>query len=144
MPSTEQSLRQQRFDMVVKACRSGEYKFGIDMLRSADDCYCIMGVACEVAIKDGIDVKVTQTSLIPDEFDEFDEARYVGNYGYGISGSNFMPPEGVRRWLYNVPGLSRLPSPSTVMQLNDNSQSFEPALKLLAEQMEVTLEALPS
>lgn len=33
------------------ALRSGEYKQGTGCLRSRDDCYCVLGVACDVAFK---------------------------------------------------------------------------------------------
>lgn len=36
----------------ITALRSGEYKQGKNVLRSNDDCYCCLGVLCDVYIKE--------------------------------------------------------------------------------------------
>jgi hypothetical protein len=34
---------------LISALRSGKYKQGIGMLRPGDDCYCCLGVACDIS-----------------------------------------------------------------------------------------------
>lgn len=43
----------------VDALRSGEYYQGRDQLRSRQDTYCCLGVACEVAMRNNVELEVT-------------------------------------------------------------------------------------
>jgi hypothetical protein len=42
----------------VEALRSGDYKQGEGVLRDGDGNYCCLGVACELAVKDGVEMDV--------------------------------------------------------------------------------------
>jgi hypothetical protein len=41
----------------IDALRSGEYEQGTDFLRRKDDTYCCLGVLCDLAIENGVDVE---------------------------------------------------------------------------------------
>lgn len=43
----------------VAALRSGDYTQGTDVLRSQNDEYCCLGVLCDVATKEGLDLPIT-------------------------------------------------------------------------------------
>lgn len=45
----------------IKALRSGEYKQGRGALRNFGDYYCCLRVACDIAMKDGIELKITKS-----------------------------------------------------------------------------------
>ena len=49
-----------RMKLWVEALRSGEYQQGKTLLRVEDN-FCCLGVACEVAIKNGVNINVIQT-----------------------------------------------------------------------------------
>lgn len=72
----------------VAALRSGKYKQGTNRLRSANDEFCCLGVACEVAAEEGI----------------IGPARLVENvsepgYAYGAQGNEAFLPYEVAQWL---------------------------------------------
>lgn len=72
----------------VDALRSGDYQQGRDQLRFGDT-YCCLGVACDVAMKNGVPVR----------WDALGNVREVGDdpdYGLGWSGA--MHPL-VSRWI---------------------------------------------
>jgi hypothetical protein len=68
----------------VVALRSGKYKQGCFTLRSIDDKYCCLGVACDIAIQNGVSVSVHR-----------DEVH--GRYEYDDSGAGL--PVTVMDWL---------------------------------------------
>ncbi len=40
------------------ALASGKYKKGVSVLRDSYDCYCVLGVGCEIAIENGVQIRV--------------------------------------------------------------------------------------
>ena len=66
----------------VADLRSGKYKQGKGSL-NCDGKLCCLGVACEVAIQNGVKVQVIKTKI--------DDASYDGGFGF--------LPESVRDWL---------------------------------------------
>lgn len=122
--------RQKNYDKVVEACRSGDYKFGTAMFRSADDCYCIMGVACELAIADGVVVEKSR------RLDREPRSIYYGAHVYGDRdhGHSVMPTS-VSKWL--IGNDIYCPFENT-MARNDSACTFEWGLIALAEELGVT------
>lgn len=51
------AVNKERVKLLVDALRSGEFTQGQNMLRTADDTYCCLGVACEVARRNGIGIE---------------------------------------------------------------------------------------
>jgi hypothetical protein len=64
----------------ISALRSGEYKQGKGQLRLEDE-YCCLGVLCDLAVKSGVDVKVSKNFL------------YMT-----YDGADLTLPEKVRKW----------------------------------------------
>lgn len=79
----------------IAALRSGDYKQGLDNLRSFDDRYCCLGVGCEVA---GIEAV-------------WDDENKLYRYG----GLAMFPPAAFYQWL----GLL-IPPDEEITDLNDN------------------------
>lgn len=50
-------VNEERVQLLADALRSGEFPQGHNMLRTHDDKYCCLGVACEVARLNGIGIK---------------------------------------------------------------------------------------
>jgi hypothetical protein len=74
----------------IKALRSGKYKQGTGFLHTADDKFCCLGVACDLAVKKGIIRKPTK-SIAERAFEDYEVYRY-GN----LSG---LLPKKVMNWL---------------------------------------------
>jgi len=95
----------------VVALRSGEYKQTIGylgvVLLDGTKAYCCLGVACEVAIKDGLELRVDPNSR--PEYAEGTPVRYGGSPEIRLSGSMFDLPNEVR----SLAGL-RLSDPAIV------------------------------
>ena len=68
----------------VAALRSGEFKQGVRQLRGKDDSYCCLGVACELAAREGV--------IPPAEFIEAKQIYFYDACGY------FLPVD-VIKWL---------------------------------------------
>lgn len=66
----------------VRALRSGKYEQGVGSL-SNDGLFCCLGVACEVAIKNGVPLKKTVTT--------FGDIKYASSTAY--------LPKAVQKWL---------------------------------------------
>lgn len=92
----------------LDALRSGEYKQGRDALRNGDN-FCCLGVACEVALKQGVELDV--------------KALSSGLYSY--DGSEGVVPLKVQDWLglHTPSGMSHWSSPLMgCTTLNDTSR----------------------
>lgn len=50
------TVNKERVQLLVDALRSGDFKQGLNMLRTNDDTYCCLGVACEVARLNGLGI----------------------------------------------------------------------------------------
>lgn len=90
----------------VEALRSGDYQQGTGHLRAGDK-YCCLGVACELAIQDGVPVKVrsglTSCTHLGDE-DHPNQHPHNGSiYEYNSEGG--VLPRAVADWL----GLNDMP-----------------------------------
>ena len=73
----------------VEALRSGDYKQGFEVLHDRNDCFCVLGVLADIAVKDGV------TSW-----------RAAGNsYACGDQGLTCFLPLGVIDWA----GLDQVP-----------------------------------
>lgn len=55
------SVNKERVQLLVDALRSGEYVQGRSMLRTLDDTYCCLGVACDVARLNGVSIEWEKT-----------------------------------------------------------------------------------
>jgi hypothetical protein len=79
----------------LKALRSGEYEQARDFLakkdKSGKTSYCCLGVLCDMAVKAGVEVKVTTGQAGP--YADGTEFKYI-RYDY-VSGSL---PESVMKW----------------------------------------------
>ena len=93
----------------VKALRSDEFEQGEGALRHGDK-YCCLGVACELAIRDGVWLSVT-----------VDE-----NNLYAYSGQTGTLPGDVRRWLdlETVDGVLKDDSETSLASTNDAGSPF--------------------
>lgn len=60
----------------LEALRSGEYKQGTGTLRDGEDNFCCLGVLCDVAIKNGVELAVAHRE------DDSDDWNYDGNSWY--------------------------------------------------------------
>lgn len=83
-------VNKDRVQLLVEALRSGQYLQGMESLHKntdGQDKFCCLGVACDVAVKNGLDVSV-------DTADEPDFITYDDNGGY--------MPESVYHW-YGFP-----------------------------------------
>ena len=88
-------MNKDKLKLWVDALRSGEYQQGKNSLAKYDDDgtlkFCCLGVACEVAIKDGLNLPVFEATAFPDNRPvrrEYGQGRDIG----------FMPEE-VCEWL---------------------------------------------
>lgn len=95
----------------LDALKSGEYKQGRHALckinKKGEKEYCCLGVLCEVAIKNGIDLRIE---------DHDGEFSYDGNVAYH--------PKKVADWS----GLTNTDA-SLLIRINDGSDSFESVIK---------------
>lgn len=66
----------ERVRLWVDALRSGEYKQGEGRLARVDNTYCCLGVVCELAIKNGLDV-VKQIYTIDSCYSYDDEPSFL-------------------------------------------------------------------
>ena len=73
----------------IEALRSGEYEQGYGVLRDINDNYCCLGVACEVAIKNGLNLVVDKVYVI-------DKICYSYNGSYIIMTEDVMEYFGIR------------------------------------------------
>lgn len=77
----------------VEALESGDYRQGYNMLRDPRGAYCCLGVACEVAIANGVNIVGK-----PGAFNVLQqEATYV--YGGNEGWTSSALPDPVRDWL---------------------------------------------
>lgn len=86
-------INKERVRLLVDALRSGEYAQCTGALRRGNDTYCCLGVGCEVAIKNGLDLRV-----------EFIQGALGGHYEYDHSMSQW--PLKVADW-YGFEGMWR-------------------------------------
>lgn len=78
-----------RLKLWTDALRSGQYEQGVNVLRTKDGKYCCLGVLCEVAIANGLDVPVS----------ERDSVKGSSSAGRIYGGCATYPPDSVLEWL---------------------------------------------
>jgi hypothetical protein len=98
----------------VDALRSGKYRQTVKVLRNVFG-YCCLGVACEVAIKNGLQLKV--------EGDLFD-------------GKGSWLPERVTKWLGLHDACGKPDSGPALTELNDMGKSFSEIADYIEEHAE--------
>lgn len=86
----------------VNALRSGKYKQGKHALRNLNDEYCCLGVACDLAVKEGVIPKEEKTSCV---------------FVYG--GSTGLLPVSVKNWL-NLTNDAGMFDEGVLIVLNDD------------------------
>lgn len=79
----------------VKSLRSGEYKQGFGELRH-DDTYCALGVACDLAVKDGV-IPAPKAECYTHPADNYNRVHVL--YCYGKDGNYTQLPVKVCIWL---------------------------------------------
>jgi hypothetical protein len=121
----------------VDALRSGEFEQAKGALYKNGG-YCCLGVACEVALRDGLDLEVEEFSL-PTENGLSNHKTYAGS-------ESLLPAE-VMRWLGlrpSVPPNIPLPTPARELQslvyLNDKGWSLEEIADLIERYSESIFE----
>lgn len=108
-------MNQRNLQLWLDALRSGEYEQGKGYLNK-DGKLCCLGVLCEVAIADGVDLVKEPESDLPTVI--------------GYSGCVTSPPGNVRTWLTGEEGWQDIPRPmvdlngdmerTNVVRLNDS------------------------
>jgi hypothetical protein len=100
----------------VEALESGEFKQGRGAL-SRDGDYCCLGVACELAIREGVKVKK--------------EAATKENYAK-YDGEEYFLPEKVRKFFGLKTDRGTLPDGETLAQKNDGTYGEKHSFKDIA------------
>lgn len=123
----------------VAALRSGQYKQGRYMLRSKDDCFCCLGVLCDLMVQDGKAEWVTEKKVGDRTMKTVDVTCGDGYFcSVGGDATSGMPPESLRKLVEINDGHIRLTDPdgesSPVTLLNDEREFSFTALADLIEQ----------
>ena len=112
----------------VDALRSGDYEQGKNKLsvwnQDGDEIFCCLGVLCDIAIKSGLDIPVTDYCY--EESDWLDGApeELAGCYIY--DDTTELLPDAVMKWAGIDTPEVRVPGTGTSLShLNDNGASFE-------------------
>lgn len=106
----------------TQALRSGEFPQGLEVLRSADEKYCCLGVLCELAVRAGIIPPATGPGLSINSLSI--------NSPYHYDGRVFSLPDAVADWagLTDPDGLLPVPVPHKdsvyrdLSELNDSEE----------------------
>lgn len=93
------TINRERVRLLVDALRSGRFQQGYGHLRAKNE-YCCLGVACEVAMENGIQLNVVPAAaphMVADQFDGHSSDlpdAVIGWYGFGYTSdpSLRMPP----------------------------------------------------
>lgn len=116
-------VNKERIKLWVDALRSGEYKQGEGRLARVNNTYCCLGVACDLAIKNGVDI-IRQIYIIDNCYSYDDEASFL--------------PLKVREWLgFNSNDTHGKLSSSrydTLTKANDSGLSFNEIADLIEQE----------
>ena len=108
---------------LLDALSSGKYKKTKHKLRTIDDKFCVNGVLCDLAAKDGVAMKVATYGDPTDP----DKPRL----GYSYDGMGAFPPMAVMDWagieLSDEWRLNRL------ARVNDRNDGWEPVIEQVKE-----------
>jgi hypothetical protein len=102
----------------IDALRSGEYVQGVDYLRNMYNEYCCLGVLCDLAIKDGVDVEWAGARE--------DRAYMAWDRVSGERSRGALPPI-VANWAGLTPWGNDVSAPQAALDLagmNDNGVPF--------------------
>ena len=118
-------MKKEIADKWVAALRSGDYKQTKGKLANVDRTeHCCLGVLCEMAIKDGVDVEMDVRHIEAESADEVDVfyTEFDKETGH--------PPDSVRRWAGMGSPSGRLYQPAydedtSLASLNDRNWSFK-------------------
>lgn len=91
MPMPTPTPNQARIRKFVEALRSKRFRQGhgaLHRMRQGSDEYCCLGVACEVAIEDGLDLKVSNDGHFVRYGDEFGHLPISVQAWYGFESEN--------------------------------------------------------
>ena len=94
-------VNRENMTLWLTALRSGEYGQGISYLKTHEDKFCCLGVACEVAMKNGVGVTIDNESTEgPVPFYRFHQVAQVteGGFTHAPSSRTHMLPA-VAEWL---------------------------------------------
>lgn len=96
----------------VDALKSGKYKKGVDYLRGKDDCYCCLGVACDLFVES--------------------KPVFDGGVCYRYNGEGSTAPNQVVQalGLYDRWGRGRNDK-DLLTSINDDNDSFAPVIKAI-------------
>lgn len=102
-------------DLWVEALRSGMYDQGKEALNH-EQCFCCLGVLCEVAIKDGLQLE---------KANELSEGKLTGAVVY--DGAYCTLPSSVMEWagIRDQYGKFNAKKMKSLVRLNDNGMSFD-------------------
>lgn len=116
-------MKQAVKDKWVKALRSGKYRQGRGSLQ-VNDAFCCLGVLCDLAVKDGVKLKVELSELTG-------EISYDNCTGY--------PPLSVINWAGLDDPNPRLPPtgnrPGNLAACNDSGYTFPEIAHLIEENL---------
>ena len=109
-------MKQEIKEKWVDALRSGEYQQGTGYLKviheNGDAKYCCLGVLCELALKDNLDLPITET----ERFWNSDLLTAIA-----FDGEEEYPPEEIDKWT----DLPDFPVLELLAEKNDKGQSFD-------------------
>lgn len=103
----------------VRALRSGKYKQGKKTLATVDGKFCCLGVACELAIKDGVDIIKEKA---PD--------------GFLYDGKSGILPARVRKWLGLRSNVGTFGKDGDLSVLNDSGTRFKTIANIIESEPE--------
>jgi hypothetical protein len=120
-------MKQEIAEKWTAALRSGEYKQGAGALRTHSDCYCCLGVLCDLYANSGA------------TFVENEPVEWSGQFGTSFLGQAFHLPPTVAEWAgmtQRNPAIDDSLSVShelgrTLADINDNGMTFEKIADLI-------------
>lgn len=124
-------MKKEIADRLVEALESGKYKQGRGLLKFKEDgeeyCHCVMGVLCELAVKDGI----LQESVVSENV----MGKIFKVHGFGDMNGTADPktasiPDALRDW-------AGIYDSATLISYNDRGYSFEYLAKYIKEHWEL-------
>lgn len=108
----------------LEALRSGEYEQGRSALANTNDEYCCLGVLCQLAVNNGVPIKVKKVQSGLGPVKSYDDAKY-------------LLPQSVQEW-------AGLESSNPVVQgdigtnladMNDRRYSFDAIARVIEEEL---------
>lgn len=107
----------------ITALRSGEYEQGKYLLHNLNNnTFCCLGILCELALQDGVDITVIDTLAGANSYD----------------GCKFVLPLSVQNWsgMRSVDGTAKSQIYLSLSGLNDAGTTFEEVAEIIERNME--------